>query len=186
MPCKIIGNIKGVKGDTGEKGEKGDKGDRGEQGIQGPAGQNGIDGTTDTPTQVLSKIKNVDGSNSGLDADLLDGHDSSYFAKADDLPSLIAVEEPYIFSLFKISKSGNTVVLVVEPWTVNREEVGQYVSTNVQVPPGYAPVFPVYIANVLPNDIRMQITPSGDIKFWRSEGAGRQFCGTGSWIVPGE
>jgi len=29
---------------------------------------------------VLAKIKNVDGSGSGLDADLLDGHDSSYFS----------------------------------------------------------------------------------------------------------
>lgn len=186
MPCAIIGNIKGVKGDTGEKGDKGDKGDRGEQGIQGPAGQNGIDGTTDTPTQVLSKIKNVDGSNSGLDADLLDGHDSSYFAKADDLPSLIAVEEPYMHSLFKISKSGNIVVLTVEPWTVNKPDVGDYVSTNLTVPAGYAPSFTVYIANVLPNDVRLRVKTDGSVEFWRTDGAGKQFCGTGSWTVPGE
>lgn len=31
---------------------------------------------------ILNKIKNVDGSGSGLDADTLDGHDSSYFATA--------------------------------------------------------------------------------------------------------
>ena len=186
MPCAIIGNIKGVKGDTGEKGDKGDKGDQGEQGIQGPAGRNGIDGTTDTPSQVLSKIKNVDGSDSGLDADLLDGHDSSYFAKADDLPNLIAVEEPYMHSLFKISKSGNIVVLTVEPWTVNKDDVGGYTGTGLSVPPGYAPAFTVYISNVLPNDVRLRVKTDGSVEFWRTEGAGKQFCGTASWTVPGE
>ena len=34
----------------------------------------------DSATSLLAKIKTVDGSGSGLDADLLDGHDSSYFA----------------------------------------------------------------------------------------------------------
>ncbi|KYC67163.1 hypothetical protein [Heyndrickxia coagulans] len=33
-----------------------------------------------TTDDVLAKLKTVDGSDSGLDADLLDGHDSSYFA----------------------------------------------------------------------------------------------------------
>lgn len=33
-------------------------------------------------SSILTKLKNVDGSGSGLDADLLDGHDSSYFATA--------------------------------------------------------------------------------------------------------
>jgi len=36
-----------------------------------------------TGNDILTKIKQVDGSGSGLDADLLDGHDSSYFAKND-------------------------------------------------------------------------------------------------------
>jgi len=35
--------------------------------------------TSYTAADVLSKIKTVDGSGSGLDADLLDGHDTSYF-----------------------------------------------------------------------------------------------------------
>ena len=82
MPCAPIGIIKG------QKGNKGDKGDRGEQGVQGPAGQNGVNGTTDTPSQVLSKLKNVDGPSSGLDADLLDGYDSSYFATSELVSSL--------------------------------------------------------------------------------------------------
>lgn len=33
-----------------------------------------------TPAQILTAIKTVDGSGSGLDADLLDGHDTAYFA----------------------------------------------------------------------------------------------------------
>ena len=35
---------------------------------------------TDTPAQILAKLVTVDGTGSGLDADLLDGHDSVYFA----------------------------------------------------------------------------------------------------------
>ena len=34
---------------------------------------------TDTPAEVLQKIEQVDGQGSGLDASLLDSHDSSYF-----------------------------------------------------------------------------------------------------------
>jgi hypothetical protein len=33
-----------------------------------------------TAADVLTKVKTVDGTGSGLDADLLDGHDSTYFA----------------------------------------------------------------------------------------------------------
>lgn len=188
MPCQAIGIIKGVKGDTGVKGDKGDKGDRGDQGIQGPAGQNGRDGTTDTPSQILSKIKNVDGVGSGLDSDLLDGHDSSYFATKNDLTELIAVEHTEAHSKFQIYKSGNMVVLVVEPWNVNSNVTGTYVSTNLHVPAGYAPAFNVYIPNVLPSDIRMRVTTTGDIQYYRSplDGVGTQFCGTGVWIVPGD
>ena len=47
--------------------------------------QNQIDNSISgiTGNDILTKIKQVDGSGSGLDADLLDGHDSSYFAKND-------------------------------------------------------------------------------------------------------
>jgi hypothetical protein len=60
-------------GTPGPIGPKGDKGDKGDQGIQGLAG------SPDTPAQILGKLLGVDGSGSGLDASLLDGHDSSYF-----------------------------------------------------------------------------------------------------------
>ncbi len=38
--------------------------------------------STDTPEEVLAKLITVDGAGSGLDADLLDGNDSTYFATA--------------------------------------------------------------------------------------------------------
>ena len=96
--------LKGDKGDTGATGEsgadgadgksayqialdngfvgsqsewlaslKGDKGDKGESGASASI----------TANEILSKIISVDGENSGLDADLLDGHDSDYFATVD-------------------------------------------------------------------------------------------------------
>jgi len=39
-------------------------------------------GGSDTASQILTKLKTVDGSGSGLDADLLDGHDSSYYLQS--------------------------------------------------------------------------------------------------------
>lgn len=42
-----------------------------------------------SPAQILARLLTVDGSGSGLDADLLDGHDTSYFQVAD--PELAAV-----------------------------------------------------------------------------------------------
>jgi len=38
-----------------------------------------------TPTEVLTKIKTVDGAGSGLDADLLDGQDSTFYRNAGNL-----------------------------------------------------------------------------------------------------
>jgi hypothetical protein len=45
--------------------------------------------TNYTASDVLTKIKTVDGSGSGLDADLLDGQNSSYFATASSLSSYL-------------------------------------------------------------------------------------------------
>lgn len=77
--------IQGVKGDTGDTGPTGatgatgPQGPQGIQGIQGPAGEDGADGSPDTAAEVLTKIKTVDGSGSGLDADLLDGQQGSNY-----------------------------------------------------------------------------------------------------------
>ena len=46
------------------------------RGERGPAGPAGKDGSPDTPAQVLTKLKTVDGPSSGLDADTLDGRTS--------------------------------------------------------------------------------------------------------------
>ncbi len=53
----------GAKGDAGA--QKGDKGDP------------GANGSPDTPQQVLTKLEQVDGSGSGLDADTVDGTDTA-------------------------------------------------------------------------------------------------------------
>jgi hypothetical protein len=66
----------GAQGPTGPAGPAGPKGDQGPQGIQGAPGTSG---SADTPLQILQKLATVDGSGSGLDASLLDGHDSAYF-----------------------------------------------------------------------------------------------------------
>jgi hypothetical protein len=50
-------------------------------GPAGPQGPKGKDGTADTPQQLLTKLQDVDGSGSGLDADTVDGQSSETFAK---------------------------------------------------------------------------------------------------------
>lgn len=149
MPCKAIGIIKGVKGDTGQKGDKGDKGDRGEQGIQGPAGTNGRDGTTDTPSQVLDKLRNVDGQGSNLDADLLDGHDSTYFASKNDIEDLSTVENHQLNSKIQLYKNLQVVTIMFTEWPFNKPNRDATVDTSVRIPVGYKPPRTVYIKDVI-------------------------------------
>jgi len=47
-----------------------------------------LDASLYTANDVLTKIKTVDGSGSGLDADLLDGHHATYFAIANTTPNI--------------------------------------------------------------------------------------------------
>ena len=195
MPCAVIGNIKGVKGDTGQKGDKGDKGDRGDQGIQGPAGQNGKDGTTDTPSQVLSKLKNVDGTGSELDADLLDGKDSSYFAKAEDLKTVSQVPQSQHAnnSHFNIVKRNGIVQLTVDDWDavswLNGRSGWQTIFT---IPDGYRPIGPtsanvtnIYCPNVFGAASRVRVNMRTGIVQVMYDGSGdtRNFYGTVTWIT---
>jgi hypothetical protein len=62
-------------------GPQGPQGTQGPQGVQGPPGTSG---SADTPAQVLAKLAQVDGSGSGLDADLLDGLSSGDFVQDTD------------------------------------------------------------------------------------------------------
>lgn len=68
----------GPAGPTGARGLTGATGATGPVGPQGPAGANG---SPDTAAQVREKLKTVDGSGSGIDADLLDGLHASSFAR---------------------------------------------------------------------------------------------------------
>src|SRR3954462_5270208 len=50
---------------------------RGQAGASGQKGPPGSPGSPDTPSQVLEKLKQVDGDGSALDSDLLDGHETA-------------------------------------------------------------------------------------------------------------
>ncbi|MEE2756575.1 MAG: fibrinogen-like YCDxxxxGGGW domain-containing protein [Myxococcota bacterium] len=82
-----VGNPAGLRGPSGRDGEQGvagPPGPQGPQGPQGPAGQVGAEGqqgSPDTPEQVRAKLRQVDGTGSEIDADLLDGIDSSEFVR---------------------------------------------------------------------------------------------------------
>ena len=71
---------KGDTGATGPTGPQGPAGPVGPTGATGPQGPAGADGSPDTATQVRAKLVTVDGSGSGIDADLLDGSHASAFA----------------------------------------------------------------------------------------------------------
>lgn len=79
-PAGVVGPA-GAAGPKGADGPTGVAGATGSVGPTGPQGDKGADGSPDTAEQVLTKIKTVDGSGSGLDADTLDGLDSTSLAK---------------------------------------------------------------------------------------------------------
>lgn len=66
---------------AGPQGPAGPAGPTGPQGEVGPQGPMGPAGSADTPTQVLGKLAQVDGPDSGVDADLLDGVNSDGFVR---------------------------------------------------------------------------------------------------------
>ncbi len=66
-----VGNPAGLRGPAGDAGPA------------GPAGPAGGRGSPDTPAQVLAKLLQVDGPDSELDADLLDGRQAAQFMRAD-------------------------------------------------------------------------------------------------------
>jgi hypothetical protein len=71
---QIPAGAAGVQGPQGATGAAGAAGVNGAAGLVGPAG---ADGSPDTAAEVLTKLKTVDGSGSGLDADLLDGKNAA-------------------------------------------------------------------------------------------------------------
>jgi hypothetical protein len=82
------GGATGAAGATGATGETGVTGAQGLQGPKGDKGDPGADGSPDTPQQVLAKLAQVDGSGSGLDADTVDGIDTT------GLPHIVGTATP--------------------------------------------------------------------------------------------
>ncbi len=79
-----IGGVPVINEDGEWVGEPGGLvGPEGPQGPPGPPGRQGGDGSPDTPAQVRQKLLQVDGAGSGIDADLLDGIDSTRFMRTD-------------------------------------------------------------------------------------------------------
>lgn len=64
-------------------------------------------------SEVLTKIKTVDGSGSGLDADLLDGQDGSYYAIASDLTSHIESDSRHIN--YSLADGTNDYLVTLSP-----------------------------------------------------------------------
>jgi hypothetical protein len=71
-------------GPRGPEGPMGATGPEGPAGERGPQGLPGTNGSPDTPQQVLDKLKQVDGTGSGLEADALDGLGASGFVQDTD------------------------------------------------------------------------------------------------------
>jgi hypothetical protein len=78
----------GPPGPAGATGATGATGAQGPQGPKGDKGDPGANGSPDTAQQVLDKLAQVDGSGSGLDADSVDGIDTSV------LPRIVGTATP--------------------------------------------------------------------------------------------
>ena len=101
-------------------GARGAPGAPGAQGPQGPKGDPGANGSPDTSQQVLTKLTQVDGEGSGLDADTIDELDSAdliFFvglAEPGFNPGPIAADTCADVSTFGISDLEATDLLVVQ------------------------------------------------------------------------
>ncbi|MFA4929156.1 MAG: hypothetical protein WC558_11610, partial [Patulibacter sp.] len=78
---KGVAGSTGAAGATGATGAVGATGATGAAGAQGPAGERGPAGSADTPDDVLAKLLQVDGVDSGLDAELFGGFGVDIFQK---------------------------------------------------------------------------------------------------------
>ena len=109
----------GVTGPQGPAGAQGPTGLQGAEGLQGPVGPQGppgADGSPDTPTQVLAKLLQVDGADSGIDASKVDGLTADDFVRG----------QGNAFSgvgLYGGQSDGGTVILVVD-------QLGQFTLTR--------------------------------------------------------
>jgi hypothetical protein len=79
----------------GASGQKGDPGAKGEKGVRG------ADGSPDSAQQVLGKLKSIQGSGSGMDADRLDGTESGAFGR--------------VLTAYRVVDAGPPVSLVTVP-----------------------------------------------------------------------
>ena len=93
----------GAQGIQGLAGPVGPQGVAGPAGAAGAAGAAGLNGSPDTPAQVMAKLIQVDGAGSTLDADVLDGLNSTAFLRKDrlvtdleEMTSRLGVRAPFV------------------------------------------------------------------------------------------
>lgn len=69
-----------------------------------------ISGLTDTPAQILTKIKSVDGAGSGLDADLVEGHSMGTLGQQDANNVIITGGTIDVANLTAVTVTANTFI----------------------------------------------------------------------------
>ena len=204
MPCKIIGKMKGKKGNDGKNGTDGisirsiqlintsglsknyritlTNGTTFDYTIRD--GVDGVDAETETPTSILNKLAVIDGAGSGLDADLLDGLDSSYYAKKEELDNLSNVLHAQLHSRWHLYKNMQVVSLHIVDWTVNTNVRDSYADTHLKLPEGFAPPQTVFVDDVVVENQHIVVGADGNINvFVPSTNNGETFNGQASWIT---
>jgi hypothetical protein len=116
----------GETGPAGPAGRDGVNGTDGDDGTDGTDGQDGADGSPDTPMDVLTKLRDVDGDTSGLVADQVDGVDAA--GTGDVMSSRVTVPQGgptnSFAPIFGIVNS-STPRTAFETGSPNRDEVGR-------------------------------------------------------------
>lgn len=98
-------------------------------------------------------------------------------------------------SKFILNKYGKVVTLTIEPWPYNRGEFDDTYrdipngTVVLTVPEGWEPKQMIYVANVLPNDVRVRVKGKtsqegvGHIQACCTNQNNKMFCGSASWII---
>ncbi len=127
MALVVIAACSSCTPSDGANGDVGKVGPIGAQGEPGPEGPAGPSGSEISPSEVLTKLSEVDGEGSGVDADTIDGRDATEFAEAGrrtiqlgnaqgELPDVAPDARGTSVRLPSDMKSGTNLELVVGFW----------------------------------------------------------------------
>jgi hypothetical protein len=119
--------------------------------------------TTMTAAEILAELITVDGSGSGLDADLLDGHDSPYFATQTDMTAVQNKNSTQDTAIQQNTNNIATNTTAIATETTNRTNADTTLQNNINLKANIAsPVFTgdpqVPLAGVGDNDASIAST----------------------------